>query len=258
MTKRPYKNYTVNDNYFKMWSHDMAYILGFIVADGCLRNDGYYVKVEVKPDDISLLEFICREITPNYQLKHTDRGTEVRWYPSSKVLKKDLMGLGVIPRKTGKEVVPEDLPDKYLWDFIRGYFDGDGSVEDCCVSITCNSLSFLEELREKTRLGRKPSLDRMNYRWIIEEKCNLREFHNKLYATGKFHLERKKKLMDNLVNWVPEKIGRFSLSEDQFILNNYSKLTRREIAVRLGRKACSVKNRLKHLRARKEGVPFVA
>jgi len=251
--KRKYKNYIVKEDYFKRWSHDMAYVLGFIVADGCLRNDGYYVKIEVAPKDISILEFICEQITPDYELKYTKRGTEVRWYPSSKELKNDLMKFGVIPAKTGKEVVPKQLTKTYLWDFIRGYFDGDGTVNDCCVSTTCNSREFLEKLKEVTSLGYIQQ-GKPNCNWIIEEKLSLRNFRDNLYKNGSFFFERKKDLMDLLVDWVPDKTGHFSLEEDQFIMENYCTMTRREIAINLGRKAASIKNRMRKLNIRQRGV----
>lgn len=250
---RGYKNYSIKEDYFKSWSHDMAYILGFIVADGCLRDDGYYVKIEVKPEDDSILQFVCKEITPDYEIKYTKRGTEARWYPSSKIMKEDLLNLGVVPRKTGKECVPKSLPNKYLWDFVRGYFDGDGSVEDCCVSVTCNSKIFINELKNKCRVGRT-SPDRMNHRWIIEEKKSLKKFRDRLYCTGSFFLQRKKTLMDSLLS-DPKKSGRFSIDEDNFIIENYGLLTRREIANKLERKPLSIKNRIRYLKLANGGVP---
>lgn len=35
---------------------------------------------------------------------------------------------GVVPRKTGKEKIPDDLGKSLYADFIRGFFDGDGSI----------------------------------------------------------------------------------------------------------------------------------
>lgn len=251
--KRCYKNYSVKDNYFKTWTHDMAYILGFIVADGCLRPDGYYVKIEVAPKDVSVLEFVCSQITPDYELKTTQRGKEVRWYPSSKEMKNDLVSLGVVPNKTGKEVVPDSIPDQFLWDFIRGYFDGDGDVEDCCVRITCHSKNFLEQLCGKTGIGRI-NKDGVNYRWVTEKDNHLIEFKDNLYATGSFCLARKKKLIELLVDYKPSVVGRFSSIEDEKIISSHGRITRWEMAINLNRSPAAIKNRISKLR--KRGVPF--
>lgn len=64
---------------------------------------------------------------------------------------------------------PQHIPEKYLADFIRGYFDGDGSVHfitykaskngkmytETRSNFTCGSIEFLESLREilSMRLG---------------------------------------------------------------------------------------------------------
>jgi len=36
------RKYKVNDDFFKIWSHNMAYILGFWFSDGCIidKKDG--------------------------------------------------------------------------------------------------------------------------------------------------------------------------------------------------------------------------
>jgi intein-encoded DNA endonuclease-like protein len=44
---------------------------------------------------------------------------------------KDLENFNITPRKTYDlefEFPFEKIPNKYLWDFIRGFFDGDGQV----------------------------------------------------------------------------------------------------------------------------------
>lgn len=56
----------VNENYFKKWSHRMAYILGFILADGCIvkpkrLGHGDVLKFGVHVKDIDILEKIKRE-----------------------------------------------------------------------------------------------------------------------------------------------------------------------------------------------------
>jgi intein-encoded DNA endonuclease-like protein len=45
------------------------------------------------------------------------------------------------------------IPKKYLWDFIRGFFDGDGSIYLIkkrgyyCCSFSCSSQLFIEKLK---------------------------------------------------------------------------------------------------------------
>lgn len=243
------ESYIVNHDYFKRWSSNMAYILGFIVADGNIQRDGNYVKVEVKPDDVAVLNFISNEITPNYRLRQS-RPSEIRWYPASKTIKQDLMKLGVIPAKTGNEIIPPGLPNKYFWDFVRGLFDGDGCVTDDSIYITSNSKKILFELMKKTGgLGRISKIN-VNWNWFIENNDELLVFYKKLYHINKFSLERKKNKFNHLVNFVPSKIGRWEAEEDNYLKKYYTTKTRFEMSLKLGRKASSVKNRLCKLKLR--------
>lgn len=247
------ENYLVNHDYFKSWDHDMAYILGFIVADGNIQKNGNYVKVEVKPDDVSVLEFIRDKITPGYKLRQS-RPSEVRWYPASAIIKSDLAKLGITPAKTGKEILPPNLPKKYFWDFVRGLFDGDGCVQDCLVCITSNSKKILDDLQHFTNFGYVMN-DRMNWKWSIEDKMQLQKCYSKMYATGNFALERKKNRFAYLLSSQQHGKHRlFAKSEDDYIFANYTNQTRFEIAMALGRSGISIKNRLRKLGIRKGGV----
>ena len=51
------------------------------------------------------------------------------------VLAKDLINLGIQPRKTYNLDVIK-IPEKYFFDFARGFFDGDGTVYICKVNNT--------------------------------------------------------------------------------------------------------------------------
>ena len=45
---------TVNEDFFKTWSHNMAYILGFITADGCTYENRVKITLNSKDKDILL------------------------------------------------------------------------------------------------------------------------------------------------------------------------------------------------------------
>lgn len=243
------EHYDIVHDYFKTWSHDMAYVLGFIVADGNISKNGNCVKIEVKPEDKSVLEFVRDQITPNYELRQS-RPSEIRWYPSSSIMKDDLIKLGVIPAKTGKEIIPPNLPTIYLWDFIRGLFDGDGCVLDTNIFITSNSNKILSDLCNEVNLGYVKK-SRMNWNWIIENKKEIGVFYDKVYQFGSFCYDRKKIKMQYLLK-TPDKEGRYSCDENEFLVQNHLSQTRFEMAMILGRTGLSVKNRLRKLGIRKK------
>lgn len=133
--------YQLNENYFKNWSSNMAYILGFIAADGCILNSTFsdgktknLLRINLQATDAELLEKIKDEL--NYKgdltyfkakLKDKEFDT-VSLAINSKIIIEDLKKLGITERKSKTISMPPDIPEEYELDFIRGYFDGDGSI----------------------------------------------------------------------------------------------------------------------------------
>ncbi|MRS08454.1 LAGLIDADG family homing endonuclease, partial [Bacillus anthracis] len=66
------RKYDITEDYFKTWSNNMAYILGFIAADGVIQKENQCVSVSQKESYI--LEDIKNELKttqPLYQNKKT-------------------------------------------------------------------------------------------------------------------------------------------------------------------------------------------
>lgn len=125
------KKFLLNDMYFQTESHNMAYILGFIAADGTVRKDNNEIKITLNANDAELLEKISEELELSRPIKFftNSKGYEccTLWFTSSQI-KKDLAVYNIVPSKTFTFKFPENLKKEYWIDFIRGYFDGDGSV----------------------------------------------------------------------------------------------------------------------------------
>ena len=71
----------------------------------------------------------------------------------SKKIVTDLMSYGIEPNKTQKDICPQ-IEDKYFFDWLRGYIDGDGcyyisSRQSLSVNITSASKIVLEYLQSK-------------------------------------------------------------------------------------------------------------
>lgn len=137
----------------------MAYILGFITADGNVSKKRDYIRIQLNPKDKYLLEYIASKIQPSQKIYDYSAYSKKRnktYYScllclSSKIIKEDLSKFGVIPNKTGNHRIDFDIPKEYICDYIRGFFDGDGSVYrekrgNCIRSkISCQSIEFLED-----------------------------------------------------------------------------------------------------------------
>lgn len=123
---------------------------------------------------------------------------------NSTKLCKDLVLNGVIPAKTGKEVFPKNLDKKFVRHFIRGYFDGDGTVY---IDKTRNSLRiafsgnelFLIELKriliKENILSSSTKICKQGnkecYSFHINKKEDIVNFFNYLYKDSIVYLKRK-------------------------------------------------------------------
>ena len=120
----------INSNFFKVWSSEMAYIIGFITADGNLQRakQGYHLHIAC--DDYDIIEKMKKSLQSSTPIRKKMRFNGKISYSlrfSDKLIFKDLMRLGVTPRKS-LTIKPPSMPKKYVWDYIRGFFDGDGCV----------------------------------------------------------------------------------------------------------------------------------
>lgn len=125
------RKYSVNDDYFDNESHNMAYILGFLSADGTVSRNGNRIKIGLSSVDRNFLELIKEELGVEKKIfdYETNNGylvSELQF--NSQKIKQKLAEYNVVPGKTETFTFPTNLSKKYWIDFIRGYFDGDGSV----------------------------------------------------------------------------------------------------------------------------------
>jgi hypothetical protein len=126
--------YNVNEDYFKEWSSDMAYILGLIASDGTItkgkKNFGI-LKIGLKDDEynVELLEEIRRKLsyTGNLEYGKSGKFSNVNLIIRSVKFCQTLIDLGIENRKSLIIEFP-NVPKEYEMDFVRGYFDGDGSI----------------------------------------------------------------------------------------------------------------------------------
>lgn len=142
--------FTLNHNYFKNWSEDMAYILGFIYADGCVKKTA--LMIELNNVDIKLLNEIKHKLEYTGELKDRPKTRSTRLVMKSCILTDDLKELGVFENKS-KTIRMPNVPEEYVKDFIRGVFDGDGSIgihmkTQIRVRFHSGSKLFLEDLLE--------------------------------------------------------------------------------------------------------------
>jgi intein/homing endonuclease len=118
----------VDRDFFKRWSSQMAYVLGFFAADGnMVKNSrgGHYISFYSSDKDL-LLE-IKKLMNSGHKFSKRKFENVYRFQIGSTEMFDDLSSLGFTGNKSQRMQFPQ-IPKKFIRDFIRGYFDGDGNV----------------------------------------------------------------------------------------------------------------------------------
>ena len=125
----------INHDYFNtIDTHDKAYILGFIYSDGCVgtKEDGTKNLIIDQLDNESiLLRYIVKQLKPTGRIVKAGHDDMARLCVQSNAICDSLEKYGITPRKAhaiNPSLVFENIPKEYIKDFIRGVFEGDGSI----------------------------------------------------------------------------------------------------------------------------------
>jgi len=117
-----------NEKFFDEYTKESCYWAGFILADGYLRKDSPTLHIKLsKKDREHLYNFLkcidCeKDIVKKYlDCCYIDICKENIYYSLNK-------NFEIYSKKTFTSKISSKIPEKYILDFIRGYFDGDGSI----------------------------------------------------------------------------------------------------------------------------------
>ncbi|MDP2905805.1 MAG: LAGLIDADG family homing endonuclease [Candidatus Omnitrophota bacterium] len=131
--KKPVKEPQANVNFFKKWSTEMAYVLGYFAADGSMYANPRGAKyITFSSIDREMLEKVKRCLNSKHKIALRKRYND-NWQDSytfqigSKEMYSDMIKLGFMQNKARRFHLPK-VPKKYMNHFIRGHFDGDGSI----------------------------------------------------------------------------------------------------------------------------------
>lgn len=216
------RKYPCNDDYFKVQTPNMAYILGFIASDGNIAKKENCITIELAERDTEVLEQIRAETQSQRPIKHyTKNSTQqktCKFAVWSSEWKKDLAHYNILPNKTFILKPPYFLQSKYYIDYIKGYFDGDGTIyqrqddERVCFEIAGASKEVIYWIRNvlinqyyvETNEISTSILDNgtVMYRLYTSNKNSIKQLYNLFYKNSSCNLslQRKKNKFTNLIN----------------------------------------------------------
>ncbi len=144
------------------WSTDFAYAIGLIATDGNLSPDGRHISFTSK--DFEMIEHYksALKLTNKVGMKARGYDTVKRYYViqfGDVNFYRFLLDIGLTPRKS-RTIGRLNIPDEFFYDFLRGCFDGDGTIGTNChpeskylqlkIRFYSGSFEFLTWLREMT------------------------------------------------------------------------------------------------------------
>lgn len=131
------KKYDINESFFsKIDTAEKAYFLGWLFADGSMNDKDKRVTLGLQKKDRSILLKLIRLISPNAPLYLIKRKPDPKYHRQDLYtirlhrykIWNDLRQLGLYQNKSSTIKFPNYLQQKLIPHFIRGYFDGDGSL----------------------------------------------------------------------------------------------------------------------------------
>jgi len=124
----------INAHFFKTWNPEMSYVLGYITADGCISADkkrkNNPLTLNITSVEKKHLHRIRKALNSTHKISKKSGGysnVAYQFQARNPIITQDLIKLGILPRKS-HNLGPIEVPNKYFPDFVRGFFDGDGTV----------------------------------------------------------------------------------------------------------------------------------
>lgn len=197
--------YKYNKQFFnKIDNEEKAYWAGFIAADGNIRKDFLKMRLELNIRDYNHLEKFRKSISGDNPIKELIRPNNHSCYidVNCKEFCLALNNLGITPKKSltldiNFNLIPKNLRNH----FIRGYFDGDGSINkyqrenrnylEWEISFV-SSKKFLNQILEEIDREKKIYSCGNNFRICFKAKQDIEDIVNYIYKDSTIYMDRKR------------------------------------------------------------------
>ena len=196
--------YKYDKNFFEQINtEEKAYWAGFIAADGNIRKDFHKVRIELARKDRDHLFKFRKAIDGNNPIKDYTRFNNYSTYieVNCKKMCEDLNKIGITPNKSlTLNIDLTQIPKDLTHHFIRGYFDGDGSLNsyqrkntnylDWELSFISTKI-FLNKILKELELNKALFYCGNNYRFCLKSKKDIYKCLIYLYKDAHIYLDRK-------------------------------------------------------------------
>ena len=157
--KRKIRNgsYYIDINFFKRNNSNTTYVLGWFFSDGNISKNLREANIHLSIKDKKILYHIKKLLKSEAPIYEDKNSASIRI--NNRIIVEDLVRAGCTPNKSLTLKFP-DIKSTQLRHFIRGYFDGDGSIhfnQPNTIKVTfVGTREFITSLQ--TRLNKEPGL----------------------------------------------------------------------------------------------------
>jgi hypothetical protein len=198
--------YSLDENAFDVITPDAAYWWGFLYADGSVSKRS--VILSLKWDDFDHVEKFKEFMKSEAPIKKYGHklGRDIHYACyigiTSQHLASRLTELGIVPHRTRFDCVKDNLPQDMIRHWIRGFFDGDGTINSSRGQFDAGfmgSMEVMEWVREcipfvdKNKRIHKHSISNVFYLSFSGNNVS-REITSYLYDGQTLYMDRKHKL----------------------------------------------------------------
>lgn len=203
-----------NDIYKEGWNEINAYIYGIIMSDGCLKWEGRNknrLAIRIGLNDYDMIEKLHSYMCVGNKIYCQDKQYSLKFRNEQSI--NFLIKNGLTERKSLTMQFPK-LPINILPAFIRGYFDGDGSIvlnhtkynTYGQVTFTSGSTDFLVGLQDvlirefniKSQVYNDGHPETHSKVLKITKRSEIDKFFWIVYADANIYLERKYQKFEEL------------------------------------------------------------
>lgn len=202
ISTRPKAIYEANETYFNSIDTEYkAYILGWLYADGNVMDDRW--RIQIQQSDSYMLEWIANQVKytgPLYQIPPPVKFPHRKWQTCLSVCRKkmadDIVSLGCTKHKSLTIEFPTDqqVPPSLLNHFLRGVFDGDGSISIKGNALNCSvvcSPAFAEGFGKAIQWEYNTYNKKKSKQIMFTKTEHAFSFLSYLYNNSNIHLNRK-------------------------------------------------------------------
>jgi hypothetical protein len=205
------------------------------------KSAGYVVTLSLKESDTEILEKIKNILCPTralYLQNRKEKGNMITLVVSDKNLYYQLLEHNLTPRKTFTLKPPINLPENLISHYVRGYFDGDGTIYShkkhklqCGVVGTLDIVSFVHSEFSKIQRNTTRVCPEGNVYCVKYSALNAVRFLQWIYKDATIYLERKYTIAVEFLGERAEQIFRREWAEEDFSIlkNHYPNASREEV-----------------------------